>query len=89
MNTSAIVSFLKDKVGLFRDISAERLQSLVEGSRVGSFEANETILHQGDEATHFGVVLSGTIDVSVARRRRRAAVARPIARPATRSTRWR
>jgi acetate kinase len=65
MNTSAIASFLKEKVRPLRDISAEHLQLLVEGSRVGSFEANETILHQGDEATHFGVVLSGTIDVSV------------------------
>ena len=64
MNTSAIASFLKDNVGPFRDISAERLQPLVEGSRVGSFEASETIMHQGDEATHFGVVLSGTIHAS-------------------------
>src|SRR6516164_90504 len=64
MNTSAIASFLRDKVDPFRDISAERLQPLVEGSRVGSFEASETIMHQGDEATHFGVALSGTIHVS-------------------------
>jgi acetate kinase len=65
MNTSAIASFLKDKVSPFRDISTERLQPLVEGSRVGSFEASETIMHQGDEATHFGVVLSGAIHASV------------------------
>jgi acetate kinase len=65
MNTSGVTSFLKDNVGLFREISSERLQSLVEGSRLGSFEANETIMHQGDEATHFGVALSGTIHVSV------------------------
>jgi acetate kinase len=65
MNTSAIASFLKDSVSPFRDLSAERLQSLVEGSRVGSFEAGEPVMHQGDEATHFGVVLSGTIHVSV------------------------
>ena len=64
MNTSAIASFLKENVGPFRDFSAERLQSLVEGSRVGSFEASEVIVHQGDEATHFGVVLSGTVHAS-------------------------
>ena len=58
-------SFLKDKVSLFRDISTERLQPLVEGSRVGSFEASEAIMHQGAEATHFGVVLSGTVHASV------------------------
>src|SRR5262245_52215426 len=65
MNTSAIASFLKDNVSLFRDISTERLQPLVEGSRVGSFEASETVMHQGDEATHLGVTLSGMIHVSV------------------------
>ena len=54
MNTSAIVSFLKNNVSLFRDIALERLQPLVEGSRSQSFEAGETIMHQGDEATHFG-----------------------------------
>jgi acetate kinase len=64
VNTSAIASFLKEKVGPFRDFSAERLPPLVEGSRVGSFEANEAIAHHGAEATHFGVVLSGTINVS-------------------------
>jgi acetate kinase len=65
MNTSAIASFLKDKVNPFREISAGRLQPLVEGSRVGSFDAGEAIMHQGDEATHFGVALGGTISVSV------------------------
>ena len=36
----------------------------MEGSRVVSFEANEAIMHRGDEATHFGVVLSGTVHAS-------------------------
>jgi acetate kinase len=65
MNTSAVVSFLKERVSPFRVFPAERLQSLVEGSQARSFEANETIMHQGDEATHFGVVLSGVVHVSV------------------------
>jgi CRP-like cAMP-binding protein len=64
MNTSAIVSFLKENVARFRAISPERLQHLAEGSRVGSYEASETIMHQGDEATHFGVALSGTVHAS-------------------------
>ena len=65
MIRSAIATFLKEKVAPFRDISLERLQPLVEGSRVVLFEASEAILHEGDEATHFGVLLSGTILVSV------------------------
>ena len=31
---------------------------------MGSFEANEVIMHLGAEATHLGVVLSGTINAS-------------------------
>src|SRR5205085_2678759 len=57
--------FLKEKAGMFKEFSDERLQQLVDGSRVGSFEANEAIAHQGAEATHFGVVLSGTVSASV------------------------
>ena len=56
--------FIKESVGLFKDFSAERIQKLVNGSLVRSFEANEAIVHQGAEATHFGVVLSGTVEAS-------------------------
>ena len=40
MNTR---DFLKQQSGMFKDFSDERLQQLVDGSRVGSFEANEAI----------------------------------------------
>jgi acetate kinase len=60
-----VLDFLKQNVGLFKDFSSERLQQLVDGSRAGSFEANEAIVHHGAEATHFGVVLSGTVSASV------------------------
>jgi len=56
--------FLKERVGVFRDFPSDRLNELVEGSQVRSFEANEAIAHQGAEATYFGVVLSGTITAS-------------------------
>ncbi len=58
-------TFLKQQVALFQDFSVERLQQLVEGARVESFEAKEAIAHHGDGATHFGVVLSGTVAASV------------------------
>jgi acetate kinase len=57
-------SFIKERVGLFKDFSDERIKELVNGSVVRSFEANEAIAHQGSEATHFGVVLSGAVAVS-------------------------
>ena len=62
MNTA---EFLKQHVGIFADFCGERLRDLTAGSRVVSFEANEAVAHQGDEATHFGVVLSGTLNAAV------------------------
>jgi acetate kinase len=56
--------FIEERVGLFKDFPAERIKELVDGSLVRSFEANEAIAYQGAEATHFGVVLSGTIAAS-------------------------
>src|ERR1700747_525033 len=53
--------FLKTQAEMFKDFSDERLQQLVDGSRVASFEAREAIMHRGDEGTHFGVVLSGAV----------------------------
>jgi acetate kinase len=56
--------FLTQKTDLFKDFSAERIKQLVDGSLIRSFETNEAIAHQGAEATHFGVVLSGTVAAS-------------------------
>src|SRR5689334_11347915 len=58
--------FLKKSVRVFGEFSAERLQQLVDGSDKRSFDAGEVIVHQGTQAAHFGVVLSGTVAVSVA-----------------------
>ena len=57
--------FLKTRAEMFKDFSDERLQQLVDGSRVASFEAREAIMHRGEEAAHFGVVLSGTVAASI------------------------
>lgn len=62
---SEIVSYLKANVGLFAGFPNERLDGLVDGSRIESFEANEAIVHYGSEAAHLGVVLSGTATASV------------------------
>ena len=57
-------SFIKERVNLFKDFSAGRIKELIDGSIVRSFEASEAVAHQGAEATHFGVVLSGTVTAS-------------------------
>jgi acetate kinase len=60
-----VESFLKKHVGVFKHFDRDRLRQLVQGSRIQSFEADEAILHRGDEATHFGVVLTGAISADV------------------------
>lgn len=61
MNT---VEFLEKNVSLFRGISTERMRAMVDGSRLESFETHEAIAHQGGQAAHLGVVLSGEVGVS-------------------------
>ncbi len=65
MNTTTAASFLKDHVGPFRSISADRLNQLVDGSRIAWFETSEIILHHGAQAAPFGVVLAGEVAASV------------------------
>ena len=42
-------TFLKEKVPVFKDFTADRIKELVDGSLVRSFEPNEAIAHQGAE----------------------------------------
>lgn len=60
-----VAGFLEQRVGVFKDFSADSLRELVAGSRVRSFEPNEAVAHSGEPATHFGVVLAGTIAASM------------------------
>ena len=55
------LGFIKERVGLFKNFSSDRIKQLVDGSRVRTFEAREAIMHRGAEATHFGVLLTGEI----------------------------
>jgi acetate kinase len=58
-------TFIKERVGVFKDFNDVRIKELVDGSVVRSFEANEAIAYQGTEATHFAVILNGTVAASV------------------------
>lgn len=49
---------------MFSAFSEARFDRLLNGSRIASFEPNEVIAHCGAEATHFGVVLEGTVAAS-------------------------
>jgi acetate kinase len=59
-----IIAFLKSNVPLFARFADELLAKLTDGSRAVSFEANEAVAHCGAEATHFYVVLGGTVTAS-------------------------
>ncbi len=63
-SSSSIANFLKTRVPLFTGFTGERLEKLVDGSLVVSFEPNEAVVHYGAEALHFGVVLDGSIAAS-------------------------
>lgn len=63
--TRDVVQFLRTSVPLFSGFSDERLATIVAGSRIASFEEHEVLAHHGADATHFGVILSGTVGTSV------------------------
>lgn len=64
MTGQQLIEFLKQRVGLCQHFGAEPLAQLVKGSRVANYEPQEAIAHCGDEAAHFGVLLSGSIQAS-------------------------
>jgi acetate kinase len=65
MDTPAVVAFLHARVELFKDFPDDRLEELLEGSRVTTFEPNEAIIQFGDEGRCMGVILAGRAEVSV------------------------
>jgi len=66
MNTPDVIRFLREKVRLFEGFADDKLDSIVAGSMVRSFEGKEAIRQSGDPGQHFGVLLSGRAEVSVA-----------------------
>ena len=64
MPPSDIALFLKENVDLFGEFSDERLTELLDDGRIVSFEANEAVVHCGDDARFLGVVLEGELVAS-------------------------
>lgn len=62
---SALGGFLSQHVTLFRDFPADRLERVLAGSRVASFEPNEAIKKFGDSHRFLGVLIEGRAEVSV------------------------
>jgi len=65
MLTSSIPEFVKTHVELFNLLSNNRLETILLGSRVQSYEPNEAIVRFGEDANFLGVLLEGELSVSV------------------------
>ncbi len=65
MDKPAIINFLKNEVPLFQGFPEARLQELVEGSRLSTYEPNEAAIRFGEEGRFLGVILQGESEASV------------------------
>jgi acetate kinase len=65
MKNPSLVDFLKQRVGLCQHLADKRLGQLVEASRVASYEPHEAVIEFGAAAAFLGVLLEGTLAVSV------------------------
>jgi acetate kinase len=65
MNKSEIIDFLKNNVPLFQGFPETRLQELVAGSRLASYEPNESAIRFGEEGRFLGVILEGESEASI------------------------
>lgn len=66
MKPTDTVRTLRANTPLFCEFDDAGLTRLASGSQTVAFEAGKAIAQQGDEATHFAVMLSGTVEVSAA-----------------------
>lgn len=65
MSDKQILDFLKSQVGLFKLISDKHIETIAQGSQVRTYEVNEAIVRFGEDASFYGVLMEGTLSVSV------------------------
>lgn len=65
MKPTELLDFLHTKVQLFKGFPKGKLEQLVEGSKIGTFEPNESVIRFGDENHYFFILLEGTAEVAV------------------------
>lgn len=66
MSPQEIKQFLTEKVRLFDGFPAEKVERILAGSQVRSYEGKEAIRACGEPGEFFGVMLSGRAEVSLA-----------------------
>ncbi len=65
METKELLTFLIEKVELFKGFPQDKLQQLVEGSQDITFEGKEAVVKFGEEGRFMGVLLSGQAEAAV------------------------
>ncbi|MBF0528555.1 MAG: acetate/propionate family kinase [Deltaproteobacteria bacterium] len=65
METSQVIDYLKTNVPLFQDFPLNRLETLVAGSRIITFEPKEAVIEFGKEGLFLGVLLNGQAEISI------------------------
>lgn len=65
MTPAQLSDFLRTRVSLFKDLPADRLDSVVQGARIVSVEPKEAVAEFGEEPSFLGVVLEGDVTASV------------------------
>ncbi len=65
MSEIDLKSFFLERVRLFENFPADKVEEIVIKSRLATYEGNEAILETGDEGRFIGVVISGHADVSM------------------------
>ncbi len=65
MKEPQLIEFLKERVGLCKYFSDDRLEQLVKESRIVSCEPNEAVIEFGENADFLGVLLEGDLAVWV------------------------
>lgn len=57
--------FFLEQVPMFEHFPADKVEEIIIGSRLATYEGNEAILETGDETTSIGIIISGHAEISV------------------------
>ncbi len=65
MSETDLKRFFLEQVRLFESFPADKVEEILAGSHLATFEGNEAILETGDEGRFIGVVIDGSAEISV------------------------
>ncbi|MGC8927421.1 MAG: acetate/propionate family kinase [Myxococcota bacterium] len=63
LDRDRLLSILKERVELFKNFSDEKLDIIIDGSKIVTVEENEAVIEEEEKGRFLGVVLSGGVDI--------------------------